>query len=637
MPQNSAPQNSVPQNPFAWLVRQKHLVIAGLALIAIAAHLLLRGAGSSKFAAEVPLWAALILGGGPLVFELLRKVVKLEFGADLLAGISIVTSVILGEYLAGVLVVLMLSGGEALESYAVRSASGVLNALAKRMPATAHRKTAGGVKEIALAEIQIGDEIVVLPHETCPVDGVVIEGHGAMNEAYLTGEPYNLSKSVGSEVISGAINGESALTICATKLAIDSRYAKIMVVMRDSQQRRPQMRRLGDQLGAFYTPLAVAVAALAWFLSGESMRFLAVLVIATPCPLLIAIPVVVIGSISLAARRGIIVRDPVILETIEKCSTLICDKTGTLTYGEPTLTKESLADGETAAGLSKDEVLRLVASLEQYSRHPLAEPVTLAAKERRLSLHAADEVSEKPGQGVRGKVQGHEIRITGRNQLAKTDPEAAKKLPPVQGGLEFVVLIDGAYAATYQFRDEPRSEGKSFVKHLLPHHQFDRVMIVSGDREEEVQFLAKKVGIKEVIAQATPEEKVEIVRRETAKAKTLYLGDGINDAPALMAATVGVAMGQRSEVTTEAAGAVILDNSLGKVDELMHIGRRMRAIALQSAVGGIALSLLGMGAAAMGWLPPVYGALLQEAIDVLAVLNGLRAAVPPRTLTDFEG
>lgn len=626
----------MPQNRFGWFVRQKHLVIAGLALLAIAVHLILCAAGSSKVAAEAPLCVALVLGGGPLVFELLLKVAKLEFGADLLAGISIVTSVLLGEYLAGVLVVLMLSGGEALESYAIRSASGVLNALAKRMPASAHRKTAQGVLEIALAEIQIGDAIVVLPHETCPVDGAVIEGHGAMNEAYLTGEPYTLSKSVGSEVFSGAINGESALTISATRKAVDSRYAKIMEVMRDSEQRRPRMRRLGDQLGTFYTPLALLVAAAAWFFSGESMRFLAVLVIATPCPLLIAIPVVVIGSISLAARRGIIVRDPVILETIERCTTLICDKTGTLTYGEPTLTNESIADGEAAAGLSKDDVLRLTASLEQYSRHPLAAPVTIAARERGLTLQAADEVSEKPGQGVRGKVQGREIRITGRNQLAKTDPEAAKRLPPVQGGLEFVVLIDGAYAATYQFRDEPRKEGRAFVSHLVPHHQFDRVMIVSGDREAEVRFLAKKVGIEEIVAQATPEEKLEIVRRETARAKTLYLGDGINDAPALLAATVGVAMGQRSEVTTEAAGAVILDNSLGKVDELMHIGRRMRAIALQSAVGGMALSLAGMGAAAMGWLPPVYGALLQEAIDILAVLNGLRAAVPPQSLSDFE-
>lgn len=579
----------------------------------------------------VPLWVGLLLGGGPLIVELLLKVAKGEFGADLLAGISIVTSVVLGEYLAGVLVVLMLSGGEALEAYAVRSASSVLHALAKRMPSIAHRKVDGGIVDIPISEIEIGDEIVVAPHETCPVDGVVIEGRGAMNEAYLTGEPYLLSKSVGSEVLSGAINGEQALTIRATKRSVDSRYAKIMEVMRESQQKRPHMRRLGDMLGAYYTPLALVIAGLAWAISGESIRFLAVLVIATPCPLLIAIPVAVIGAVSLAARRGIIIRDPAVLERIETCTTMICDKTGTLTHGEPALVNESVA-----SGLDPQEVLRLIGSLEQYSRHPLAEPVTRAAAERGVRLVAADEVSEKPGQGLRGVVEGREVRITGRYQLAKTDPEAAKLLPPTRGGLEFVALIDGAYAATYQFRDKPRAEGRSFISHLSPNHHFDRVMIVSGDREEEVRYLAEQVGIREVVAQASPEQKVEIVRKETASAKTLFLGDGINDAPALMAATVGVAMGQRSEVTTEAAGAVILDNSLGKVDELMHIGRRMRTIALQSALGGMALSLAGMGAAAAGWLPPVYGALLQEGIDVLAVLNALRAAAPPHSLTDYD-
>jgi heavy metal translocating P-type ATPase len=582
--------------------------------------------------AAAPLLAALMLGGGPLIWDLLKKVAKFEFGADLLAGISIVTSVILGEYLAGVLVVLMLSGGEALESYAVSHASSVLRALAKRMPSSAHHKTESGLVEVELGKIAIGDAIVVLPHETCPVDGVVIEGRGSMDEAYLTGEPYHLFKSIGSEVLSGAINGEHALTISATKLAIDSRYAKIMEVMRDSEQKRPNLRRLGDQLGAYYTPLALAVAALAWLASGDALRFLAVLVIATPCPLLIAIPVAVIGSISLAARRGIIVRDPAILETIEQCTTMICDKTGTLTYGEPTLVKELVANG-----VATDEMLKLVGSLEQYSRHPLAKPVLEAAMARGIELETVDEVQEKPGQGMLGRLGGHEIRITGRNQLAKSNPDAARLLPPVAGGLEFVVLLDGSYAATYQFRDTPRAEGKSFITHLSPRHQFDRVMIVSGDRKEEVQFLAGMVGIEEYVAEASPEEKLNIVRRETQKAKTLYLGDGVNDAPAMLAASVGVAMGQRSEVTTEAAGAVILDNSLGKVDELMHIGRRMRAIALQSAVGGIALSLAGMGAAAGGWLPPVYGALLQEGIDVLAVLNALRAAATPGALSDYEG
>ena len=273
------------------LGRRKTTVIAALSVVAIILHLILRfGFRTSPGAFQIPLLATLVLGGIPLVYELLRKLLKREFGSDLLAGISIVTSVLLGEYLAGSIVVLMLAGGEALESYALQSASSVLAALAKRMPSIAHRKRGSEILDVALEEIAVGDTLVVYPHDICPVDGVVIEGHGVMDESYLTGEPFQITKTSGSTVISGAINGESALTIQATKRAGDSRYAKIMEVMRESEEKRPQLRRLGDQLGAIYTPVALAVAILAWVISGEAVRFLAVLVIATPCPLLIAIP-----------------------------------------------------------------------------------------------------------------------------------------------------------------------------------------------------------------------------------------------------------------------------------------------------------------------------------------------------------
>ena len=277
--------------------------IAVLALVAIAAHLVLRWL--LKLPAEWPLWVALAGGGTPLVGQLLRKAWRREFGSDLLAGISIVTAALLGEYLAGVLVVLMLSGGEALEGYAVRSASSVLRALARRMPSVAHRRRDAVTEDVPLEAVEVGDLVVVHPHEICPVDGVVVEGRGVMDESYLTGEPYRMSKTTGATVLSGAINGESVLTVRAEKRAEDSRYAKIMRVMQESEQQRPRLRRLADQLGAWYTPLALAVAAGAWVGSGDAVRFLAVLVVATPCPLLIAIPVAIIGSISLAARRGI--------------------------------------------------------------------------------------------------------------------------------------------------------------------------------------------------------------------------------------------------------------------------------------------------------------------------------------------
>ncbi|HVJ83450.1 MAG TPA: HAD-IC family P-type ATPase, partial [Planctomycetia bacterium] len=442
------------------------ILIALLAAGAIAAHLTLRATAGLEAsfggarAADFPLFLALALGGAPLVGILAMQLVRRDFGSDLLAGISIVTSVLLGEYLAGVLVVLMLSGGQALEGYAVRQASSVLQALARRMPRTAHRKVYGVVEDAPLEKIAVGDTVVVFPHETCPVDGTVVEGHGAMDESYLTGEPYVMSKAPGAAVLSGAINGEAALSIRADRLAVDSRYAKIMQVMRESEQRRPRLRRLGDQLGAFYTPLALAIAAAAWLASGDPVRFLAVLVVATPCPLLIAIPVAVIGSVSLAARRGIIVKDPAILEKLSTCRTALFDKTGTLTYGQPHVTATI-----PAAGFGEEELLAAAASLERYSRHPLAAAVLAAAVKRRLELSEAEEVSERPGEGLRGIVRGRRVQIAGRKKLHVSRPELAASLPLESGGMECVVLVDEKLAGTLQFRDEPRADGRPFIRH----------------------------------------------------------------------------------------------------------------------------------------------------------------------------
>jgi cation transport ATPase len=284
-----------------------------------------------------------------------------------------------------------------------------------------------------------------------------------------------------------------------------------------------------------------------------------------------------------------------------------------------------------APGVESDNVLRLAASLEQFSKHPLAGGVLNAAKEKRLILEPAREISEKPGEGLRGLVGQHAVEITGRNKIHP----APGVLPPTAGGLECLVLIDHRYAAAFRFRDAPRQESTAFVSHLRPKHHTKKVILVSGDRESEVRYLADAVGIPEVHAGKTPEEKVAIVKEETARAKTLYVGDGINDAPAMLAATVGVAFGQHSDITAEAADAVLLEPSLAKVDELMHIGAHMRSIALQSAVGGMALSVVGMLLAAFGYLQPVGGAIAQEFIDLAAVLNALRVASPPAQRTDF--
>jgi heavy metal translocating P-type ATPase len=605
--------------------------IATFAALSILLFLILRYVLATLLTtALIPLYFALIVGGIPILFELARQLVKREIGTDVLAGLAIITSVLSGEYLVGTIIVLMFSGGVALEQYATHRASSVLDALAKRMPRIAHQKLESGIADISLERISIGQNLIILPHEYCPVDGVVVEGHGTMDESYLTGEPFEMSKAPGSQVLSGAINGESAMTIRATKLPVDSRYAKIMQVMQDAEQRRPQLRRLGDRLGAWYTPAALTVAVLGWVLSGHSDRFLAVIVIATPCPLLIAIPVAVIGAISLAARRGIIIKNPAALEQIDKCRTLIFDKTGTLTYGRPALT-----DVICAPGFREAEVLKLAASLEQYSKHPLALAMLKAAQRDQLELQAVSEVSERAGHGMRGVVGDRTIQITGRGALIDEGVELPKTLPPAMSGLECLVFIDQTFAAALRFRDEPRHDSGSFVSHLSPRHGVSKIMLLSGDRESEVHYLAGQVGITEVHSGKSPEDKVEIVTREASRAPTLFVGDGINDAPAMQAATVGVAFGQNSDITSEAADAVIMDASLRRVDELIHTGQRMRVIALQSAVGGMGLSLVGMLLAAFGYLPPVAGAVTQEVIDVLAVLNALRITLPFTDLTDF--
>ena len=614
------------------VLRTKELQIAILATVGIAAHLIMRwgfGGGPDDLTVVGPLYAVLVLGGGPLISDLLKSAVGGVFGADWLAGISIIASILLGEPLAGAIVVLMLSGGEALERAAVGRASSVLDALAKRSPSVAHRMRDDQTwEDIPVDEVAVGDALRVLPHEICPVDGIVLEGDGGMDESFLTGEPYRIRKAPGASVISGAINGDAAFTIRAAALAVDSRYARIMSVVREAEANRPPMRRMADQLGGFYTPIALAVAAAAWAVSGDPVRALAVLVVATPCPLLIAIPVALIGAISQAAKRGIIIRDPAILERLDKSRTLLLDKTGTLTVGRPVLTAVRRIGPH-----DESSILAWAASAEVYSKHPLAHALREAAAERAIALHPVSAIEERPGDGLRATVDGHQIRLLGRKQVE--DQARLRELPPPEHGLESMLEVDGALVASLQFRDEVRADGLAFVAHLQPQHDVERIWLVSGDREPEVRALAERVGIRRYVAEATPEQKVEMVKRERAHGPTLFIGDGINDAPALHAADIGIALGQAHEATSAAAGAVILEPSLRKLDELLHIGRRTRRIALQSAVGGMALSVVGMALDAAGLLPPVAGAIAQEVIDLGAVLNALRVGLHGGALSDF--
>ncbi|KTC90541.1 heavy metal translocating P-type ATPase [Fluoribacter dumoffii] len=581
---------------------------------------------------QIPLLLIVIIGGIPLFLQIIIKLIQGNLGADSLAAIALVTGTILQEYLAVAFIILMLAGGQVLEHYAMGKASSVLMALAARMPTKAHRKSKSQLEDITLDDIRIGDDIVIYPYEVCPVDGTVVEGHGVMDESYLTGEPYMISKAPGISVISGAINGDSPLTIKASKLPSDSRYAAIVGVLKEAEQKKPSLRRLGDQIGAVFAPVALLFACAAWFLTGDAMRFLAVIVIATPCPLLIAIPITLISAISMAAKQSIIIRDPTVLERLPTCETAIFDKTGTLTYGKPTLSAIHLAKN---THLTEENILQFTASLERYSKHPLAPAILNAAKERHLQLLDAIHVSEKPGHGLTGTIDHHRIHVTSRNKFLLHSPEFVSELPPESSGLECIIIHDEQFAGSLVFHDAPRKEGKSFISHLTPSHQFTKIMLVSGDRESEVKYLASQLNLKEIRASQSPEQKLAIVREERKKAPTLFMGDGINDAPALTAATVGIAFGQFSNITSEAAGAVILENTLKKVDELIHLSLNTRKIALQSAIGGMLLSFIGMSFASVGFITPVTGAILQELIDALAIINALRLSWGGTIKTDI--
>jgi heavy metal translocating P-type ATPase len=600
----------------AW--RDRDAAIAAIAFAGILLYLWLRyGRGAEH--AELPLLVALGIGGGLLVPQLAWDALHARFGSDQLAAVSIVASVLLGEYLAGAIVVLMLAGGQTLQRFAIGRATAALRALASRVPTVAHRLRNGILEDVPVGEVHIGDELSILAHEICPVDGEVVRGRGGMDEAFLTGEPFHVAKAPGSRVSSGTRNADAALLVRATHTAADSRYAQIVKVVRDAEQRRPALRRIGDQIGAWYTPLALGIAIAAWWISGNPVRFLSVVVVATPCPVLIGIPVAIIGAISTAARRGIIVKDPAALEQLTLCRTMIFDKTGTLTYGRPSLSEEIYSPA-----FDRQTLLPIVAAIERHSRHPIAAAIVSAAQTAGCVLPDVAWSREERGVGLRAGVNGWDILITGREHVTGVDGLP----PPPASGLECIVVVDGRFAAAYRFLDVARVNSRRFVGHLASSHGITRVLIVSGDREAEVSRLARSMSIDRIYANQSPEAKLDIVRSEVARAKTAFVGDGINDAPALLTATVGIAFGRNSDVTSEAARIVVADSSLSKVDAVLHISRRLRRVALQSAIGGMALSTIGMVFAASGVLAPVAGAILQEAIDLAAVLNALRTAAP---------
>jgi heavy metal translocating P-type ATPase len=588
----------------------------------------------AKFALKIDenysLFFVLIVGGIPLLIQIFLKIIKGNLGADLIAFMALILAIYLQENVAGVLIILMLASSQALEEFASHRASFVLEALAQRMPTIAHLKSENNFFDTEISKIKINDLIAVFPHEICPIDGEVVEGRGSMDESYLTGEPYRISKTIGSKVLSGAVNGESLFVIKTEKLPADSRYGKIMEVMKKAKEQKPEIRKLADKIGAIFAPVTIIISSTSYYFTHDLTNFLAVLTIATPCPLLIAVPIAIISAISISARQGIIIKDARILEKLSICTTAIFDKTGTLTYGEPNIS-EIIALDE----FSADEILQKTASLERYSRHPLAGSILKEAQKRNLILLDAQNISEKPGYGMIGNIGEQEIIITSRKKIHEFQPSKIP-LPDLSDGMECVIIINKKVAGILHFRDLERPESKSFISHLAPNHNFKKIILLSGDRASEVNYLAEKLGINNYFSSQSPEQKLEIVKRETQNAPTLFMGDGINDAPALMLASVGIAFGQGNNITSESSGAVILESNLLKVDELIHISIFTRKIILQSAIGGMVFSVVGMILASFGLISPAEGAIIQQIIDAIAIVNALRLTIIKNVASDIN-
>ncbi|MFH9861078.1 heavy metal translocating P-type ATPase [Streptomyces sp. NPDC017202] len=543
-------------------------------------------------------------------------------GVDLIAVLALGGTLAVGEYLAGALIALMLATGRTLEAAAQRRASHDLRALLEHAPRSAHRRTDAGVDTVPLAEVGVGDLLVVGPGEVVPVDGRVESAAAVLDESVLTGEPLQVERPRGETVRSGVVNAGGAFELRATATEQDSTYAGIVRLARQAGAESAPVVRLADRYAAWFLPLSLVVAGLAWLISGSAVRAVAVLVVATPCPLLLAAPVAIVSGLSRASRLGVVVRDGGALENLGRARTLLLDKTGTLTGGRPRVLDVTAAPGRKPA-----EVLRLAASLDQYSPHVLAHAIVDTARERKLELSVPADVDEEPGRGASGTVDGHRVSI-GRLDASDLKPAWARAVDNralLDGAAVAWLTVDGQPAGAVLLRDPVRPDAPRTLRHLRA-AGIERVLMLTGDRAEPAQEVATVLGLDDVRAELSPAGKVAVVRAERERAVTVMVGDGVNDAPALAAADIGVAMGARgSTASSEAADIVLTSDRVDRLADAVSIAVRARRIAVQSALGGMLMSLAAMAVAAFGLLPPAAGALLQEGIDVAVILNALRA------------
>ncbi|MES2523676.1 MAG: heavy metal translocating P-type ATPase [Gemmatimonadota bacterium] len=570
----------------------------------------------------------LALTGFPVAFRTARGMIRGEFAADVVAMLAIIGAVLLGQPLAGLVVVLMQTGGEALDAYAVARASDAVRLLEADAPRVAHRFDGETLVDIHAEQIVPDDRLLVRPGELVPCDGVVLAGTSHVDTARLSGEAIPVRAAAGTTLLSGSVNQEGALTVRALRTSRESQYARIVELVRSAQASKSPLQRTADRAAVWFTPFTLLACAAAWVVSKDPTRVLAVLVVATPCPLILAAPVAIIGGINRAARRAIIVRHGGALEALSKVSVAVFDKTGTLTVGHPRVEAVYTDDGG-----DPQDALALAAAVEHASGHLLAR-VTVAEAERR-GLHVAVALAprEEPGQGVWGRVGDQTVAVGSSAFVARTIPTAAGRVSAMDAGadgLRAYVASSSGVVARVQYADELRADLAGMFD-ALRGLGVARCILLSGDRRANVAKIAAAVGIDEFEGDMSAEDKVDRVRSlEATGVRVLMVGDGTNDAPALSAATVGVALaGHGGGVVAEAADVVLLVDDPLRVAEAIGIGRRSMSIARQSIGVGLGLSIVGMAFAATGHLTPIAGALAQEAIDVAVILNALRASRSP--------
>ena len=558
----------------------------------------------------------------PAVLWVLAALRRGRAGVDLIAVLSLVGTLLVGEYVAGALIAVMLAGGRALEAAAERRASHDLRALLEHAPRFARRRIGSEVSVIPVAEVAVDDLLVVGPGEVVPVDGRIVDKVAVLDESVLTGEPLQVERVAGEPVRSGVVNAGNAFELRATATAQDSTYAGIVRLAEQAGAESAPIVRLADRYAAWFLPLALLIAGAAWLASGSAVRAVAVLVVATPCPLLLAAPVAIVSGLSRASRQGVVIRSGGALENLGHATTLVMDKTGTLTMGRPVV-----VDILTAPGRDATEVLRLAASVDQMSPHVLAAAIVTEALTRGLQLSLPNDVVEQPGRGVTATIDGRRVQV-GKPPGDTVDAgwaRAAVNRARLDSAAIAWVCVDGEPGGAVLLRDPLRRNAPRTVRRLRA-AGLNRLVMLTGDRAEPAREVATVLGLDEVYAQQSPADKVAAVRAERGRAVTVMVGDGVNDAPALAAATVGVAMGARgATASSEAADIVLTTDRLDRLADAMDIARWSRRIAVQSAAVGMTLSLVAMAIAALGWLPPAAGALLQEGIDVAVILNALRA------------